>query len=315
MTDFRVQLKQSLGAGVKKGWISFVWMMKIVIPITFLVTLFEWSGWLYRIDFLLKPLMVLINLPGEAVLPIIIGLLTGIYGVIAAIAVLPFTIEQMTLIAIFSLTAHNLITEGIIQKKSGINLIKITLIRIAAAALTVLVVSQFFDETTRSIVTTDLIAHAPLLEVLKVTAIDMLKLSAKIFGIIMAIMIALECLTSLGWIEKLVRPLRPLMKILGLADRATTAWLTAVLFGLLYGGAVIIEEAKKGEITKGELEHLHISIGINHSMVEDPFLYVALGLNGFWLFWLFIPRLIMAIIVVQLFTAVEYLKKQIRPAS
>jgi hypothetical protein len=43
-----------------------------------------------------------------AALPLLVGTLTGIYGAIAAMVVLPFTKGQMTLIAIFLLIAHNL---------------------------------------------------------------------------------------------------------------------------------------------------------------------------------------------------------------
>jgi len=311
MSDFRIQLKHGFRAGVKKGWKSFVWIMKIIIPIAFLVTLLQWSGWLHRVDFLLKPLMGLVNLPAEAALPIIIGMLSSIYGVIAAIAVLPFTVEQMTLIAIFTLIAHGLILEGVIQSKSGVSMVKATLVRISAAALTVLIVSQFFDETTKGIVTTDVIVRTPLVEVLKVWAVDILVLTAKIFVIIMTIMIMLESLASLGWIKYLLKPLKPFMRILGLSDRVTMGWVAAVVFGLTYGAAVIIDEAKKGGVTKEELEHLHISIGINHAIVEDPALFMALGLNGFWL-W--VPRFVMAIIVVQTSQAVRYLKKRISAA-
>lgn len=308
MSDFRTQLKRGSYTGVKKGWHSFIWIMKIFIPIAFLVALLQWSGWLYRVDFLLKPLMGVINLPAEAALPIIIGMLSGPYGAIAAMAVLPFTIEQMTLIAIFIGIAHSLIMEGVIQRKAGVSAVKATLVRIAAATLTVLVVSQFFDETTKGIVTTDLTIRAPLGEVWKVWAIDILVLAAKIFGIIMAIMMMLESLASLGWIKYLLKPLKPFMRILGLSDRVTMWWAVAVIFGLMYGSAVIIDEAKKGEVTKEELEHFHISIAINHSMVEDPALFMALGVNGFWL-W--VPRFVMAIIAVRTYQAVKYLRKKI----
>jgi len=104
------------------------------------------------------------------------------------------------------------------------------------------------------------------------------------------------------------KPLRPAMRIFGLADRATMAWLTAVVFGLMYGGAVIIDEAKKGGVTQRELEDLHISIGINHSMVEDTFLYIAIGVNAFWLL---APRLILAIIEVQCLRALGYVWKRL----
>ncbi|MBA7680400.1 hypothetical protein ES703_88715 [subsurface metagenome] len=308
MTDFGLKLKHGFYTGVKKGWKSFIWIMKIILPIAFLVTLLQWSGWLSWVDFWLKPLMGLTNLPAEAALPIIIGMLSTMYGAIAAIAVLPFTIEQITLIAIFTAIAHGLIMEGVIQGKSGISMVKITLIRITAATITVLIVSQFFDETAKSIVTTDLTVRAPIVEVLKVWAVDMLVLAAKIFIIITTIMIILESLAALGWTKYLLKPLQPFMKILGLSERVTMGWLVAVCSGLTFGAAVIIDEANKGVLSKEELEHLHISIGINHSIVEDPAIFMALGVNAFWLV---VPRLVMAVITVWAFKTVKYLKKRI----
>ncbi|MFW9923553.1 MAG: iron transporter, partial [Candidatus Thorarchaeota archaeon] len=66
MANSQTKLKHSLYDGARKGLRSFVWVCKIIIPISFLVALIQWSGLLYRVDFLLNPLMGLINLPGEA---------------------------------------------------------------------------------------------------------------------------------------------------------------------------------------------------------------------------------------------------------
>ena len=309
MSNFQTQLKSGVWAGVKKGGRTFVWTCKIVIPVSFLVTLLQWTGWLNQLDFLLNPLMHLINLPPEAALPIITGMLINLYAVIAIITVIPFSVEQMTLIAIFNLIAHTLIMEGIVQHKSGLNVVKATLFRISVAILTVLLVSLFLGDTSQSVVVpAQLTSHAPLLEVLKVWVVDMIGLLAKIFGIIMLVMILLESSKSLGWIEYVLKFFRPFMRILGLSDRIAMMWATGIIFGLLYGGAVIVEEAKKGALTKDELEYLHLSLGINHAMVEDPALFAVLGLN---IFWLWVPRFIMAIIVVQAYRSMKYLKNEV----
>ncbi|MBN2438726.1 MAG: iron transporter, partial [Deltaproteobacteria bacterium] len=70
-----------------------------------------------------------------------------------------------------------------------------------------------------------------------------------------------------------------------------------VIFGLSYGGAIIVEEAKSGHLSRDDLELLHLSIGTNHSMVEDPALFLPLGIHPFWLY---VPRLVVAIIIVRL---------------
>ena len=123
-------------------------------------------------------------------------------------------------------------------------------------------------------------------------------------------MMALHASESLGWTKYLVKFFRPLMKILGLSDRAATMWVTAAGFGLLYGSTVIIEEAKKGALAKEELEHVQISLGINHSIVEETGFFLALGVNPLWLL---IPRFVAAIIGVQALRGIQYLKSKLLP--
>jgi len=309
MAKFQSQLRSVFLVGIKRGWRSYVWICQIVIPVSFLVTLLQWTGWLNQLSCLFNPLMSLINLPSQAALPIISGMLVNIYVAIAVMTAMPFTIEQMTLIAVFNLICHNLITEGVIQHKSGINVIKITLIRITVAILAVLIVSQFLGDTSQGItVPTPLTAASPLLMVVKDWAINLIALLLKILGILMAVTIMLEFSESLGWTEYSVKFLRPLMRILGLSEQTSTLWVTSAAFGLMYGGAVTIDKARKGVLDKEELERLHISIGINHSMVEDPALFLALALNPFWL-W--VPKLVMAIIAVQIYRIVRYLKNKL----
>jgi hypothetical protein len=311
MTNPKAQLKTGFIAGIKTGARSFLWMCEIIIPVSFLVTLLQWSGWLDKIHFILNPLMSFLNLPPEAALPIITGMLINIYAVIAVVTALPFTIAQMTLIAIFSLICHNLIMEGIVQHRSGINVIKATLTRIAAAVLTVFVVSRFFSDTSQSIVMSSALpTHAPLLNIMTTWARDTGILLLKVFGIIMFIMILLEVSRAMGWIDRVLIFFKPMMRVLGLSGRTAIMFVAGIIFGLLYGGAIIVAESKKGNLTREEVEYLHVSLGINHAMIEDPALFAVLGVN---IFWLWIPRLLMAIIAVQVYRGINYLRKARRP--
>jgi len=307
MSDFQAQLKSGALVGIKKGWSSFVWICKIIIPVSFLMTLLHWTGWLNHLDFLLNPLMSLLNLPPEAAIPILSGIFLPTYAAIAAMTVLPFTIEQMTLISIFTLICHFLIMEGIIQHKSGLNAIKATLSRIVMASLIVFIASQFFGDTSQSVVI-PIGVQAPLLEVLKDWVVDTIILLLKILGIVMFILVALEVLNSVGWLEKSLGFFRPLMKVCGLPDRGAMMFVAGIVFGLVLASAVIMDEAKKGLMTKKELECLHISIGINHSMIEDPAIFSVLGVN---IFWLIIPKLLAAIIAVQTYRGALYLKRKV----
>ena len=292
-------LRDGLLSGIHKGWRGFVWMMKILVPISLFTAILEWSGWIGQLDFVVQPIMKLLFLPPMAALPLLIGALTGVYGGIAAMAVLPFTLDQMTLMAIFILIFHNVVQESIIQGKSGIHPLKALLFRFIPAVLTVVLAAQFLDPadgggTTKAVLAT---SAPPFGKMLQAWGWTMLALAFKIFLIIMSLLIILELLRAAGLIDRIVRLFKPLFVLFGLNPTGGIIWIAALLFGLTYGAAVIVEEAKKGHLTRDELERLHLSIGINHSIVEDPTLFLALGLGAFWL-WL--PRLAAAIVAVHL---------------
>ncbi len=306
MLNDNTTLWLSLTSGFTKGWSGFVWMLKILVPISLLTSLLAWSGWLHRLDVVFEPLMGVIGLPPMAALPLIVGLLTGIYGGIAAMAPLPLTVDQMTLLAIFLLISHNLIQEGVIQSKSGLSALKATLFRLIAAITTVFIISRLIgpETTANALKAAPVIHQLPFFAMLKSWAIATLVLSGKIFVIIIALMIILEIMKNFNLIDRLVGVMAPVLKILGLGRQTGFMWLTAAIFGLSYSAAVIVTEAQEGHLSKDELEHLHISIGINHAMIEDIALFLMLGL-GF--FWLFVPRLTAAIIAVQLYIILKRL--------
>ena len=145
MTNFRDTAKAGIMAGIEKGWSGYVWLLRILIPISFLTVLLDYSGLIQQTDFLLAPVMKLISMPAAAAIPLVVGMLTGIYGGIAAMIVLPFSVNQMTLIAIFLLISHNLVQEGMVQGRSGLSPLKATAIRLAASIVTVIAVAQFMD--------------------------------------------------------------------------------------------------------------------------------------------------------------------------
>jgi hypothetical protein len=210
------------------------------------------------------------------------------------------TVDQMTLLAIFLLISHNLIQEGVIQSKSGLPFLKATLFRLIASITTVMVASWFLghETATSALADTPAMIQEPFFSMFKTWMAATLILSGKILVIIVMLMIALEIMKNYNLIDRIVRVMTPVLKVLGLGKEAGFLWLTAVTFGLTYGAAVIVEETKEGNLSKDELERLHISIGINHSMIEDPVLFLSLGLG---IFWMCVPRLAAAIIAVHLF--------------
>jgi spore maturation protein SpmB len=308
------RVKTIFRSGLEKGWLGFIWILKILIPVSFFTMLLQYSGWLDSLDFILQPIMQLMGLPPVAALPLIVGLLTGIYGGIAAMTVLPLTQDQMTLIAIFLLISHSLIQEGIIQGKSGINPIKATVYRLATSVVTVTVVS-FFLNTEPGLEPAAVVpvpAMVPFATMLQQWGAATARLAFQILVIIVAIMVVLEAMKAFNIIGRLVRVLDPLLRILGLHRHVGLLWLAAAIFGIAYGGALIVEETQQGQYSRADLERLHLSIGINHAMIEDPLLFLPLGIGAFWL-W--IPRLVAAVAAVYGYNCLIKLKRAYRIPS
>ena len=290
---------KSVKEGTKKGARSYVWIMKILVPVSFLTALLAWSGLLEKCSFIVEPIMSLIRLPACAALPLIIGTTSTIYGTVAAMAFLPLTLNQMSFIAVFILITHGLLFETSVQAKSGMPAVKAVLVRLVTSIITIWIMGLFIDTSGSA---------APLMDnsgqigmAFSTMAYGWFKttlyLSVKIFFIIITILSIMEIMKNFGWINYIIRFCGPVFTIMGISKNCGFIWLTSQIFGILYGSAIIMEETREKHFEKHELDNLHVSIGINHAMVEDPCIFLILGINPF-LLWL--PRLIAALIAVRI---------------
>jgi spore maturation protein SpmB len=287
-----------LRSGLRQGWRGALWMFKIILPVSFATLMLELSGLLGPLEGWLAPAMTLMGLPARAVLPLLAGLTTGIYSAIAVMHVIGLSQRDMTLVAVFLLICHNLVQESAIQGQSGLNPVKAALWRLGAAMAVVAGIGRLWDGGAPAVAAPALGPQAAGFgPALADWGVQVLLLCFQILVVITAIMILLEWMKRKGVIPRIVGALRPLLRLMGLDGQVGMLWLTASLFGLSYGAAVIVEEAGKGQLAPAVLERLQVSIGINHAVVEDPVLFLALGIHPVWL-W--VPRLLAAAVAVRL---------------
>lgn len=291
--------RPAVARGLRKGISGFWWVLKILVPISFFTLLLNYSGILGRMDGLLTPVMGVLSLPPAAALPLIVGVLSGIYGAVAAMAVLPLTPDQMTLIAIFLLISHGLPMETVVQAKSGIRPFKAAAFRLSTSVVTVMIAGWILDPAERVSggAAAAMAAKTAFWPTLTDWSLATGLLALQILAIVTAIMVTLELLKVFQLLPALLRVLTPVLRLMGLDRRVGMLWLTAGIFGIAYGGAVIVEEVRESGLDEESLTRLHLSIGINHAMIEDPALFLPLGVGAFWL-W--VPRLIAAVVAVRL---------------
>lgn len=304
-------LQPGIRQGVIKGWAGLIWLLKIIIPISFATALFVHFGVIYKIDFLLAPVMGWLSLPASAAVVLVIGLFTGIYGTVAALSVMPFAMDHMILMAVFILISHNLIQESLVQGNSGLNTFLAAFFRLFMAFAVTFACAKIMGVTAE---THDVrasgqlaVSQVPFDRMILNWGLDTGKLVIQISCIIMPLMVILELLKSSRIIVYITQLAAPALRIMGLDKSCGMLWLITSIFGLAYGAAILVEETQTHVYKKEDLIRLHLSAGVNHGMIEDPALFLPLGLP---VFWLWVPRLVAAIVAAWLYTAFLFARRR-----
>lgn len=297
-----ISTKQSLGKSFKLS----VWLLKIIVPVSLAVSLLQHFGIIAMVAPLAAPLFSLIGLPGEAAIVFISSIFLPLYAPIAILATLNLSMRSISILALMCLITHNMIVETAIQKRTGSSAIKMFIIRltssfVAAFALHHLLPIDTETTTQINIASVDTSFASMMWVWLKST----LGLSVKIILIISGLMILQNTLKNLNLLQHISNFFAPLMRWFGLSKSSAFLWFVAQTLGLAYGAAVMIENVENGDITKEDANTLNHHIAVNHSLLEDTLLFASIGVP---VFWITIPRIGMALIVVWSKKTLEKIK-------
>ena len=96
-----------------------LWIIRIIVPVSFVVTLLDFYGVIEWISIYTAPLFRLIGLQGNAAVVYFSSLFLPLYAPIAIIATLPLSLREITILALMCLITHNLPIECAVQRRSG----------------------------------------------------------------------------------------------------------------------------------------------------------------------------------------------------
>ena len=291
-----------------------LWIIRIIVPVSFVVTLLDFYGVIEWISIYTAPLFRLIGLQGNAAVVYFSSLFLPLYAPIAIIATLPLSLREITILALMCLITHNLPIECAVQRRSGTPFWQTLVIRLTFSILggillnlilpDTLALSPYFRGTSgaEGVLNPQFSTlNSQLLNWLNNTA----SLCIKIILIITALMYGQFLLKRYGIINKIARPLAPLMRLCGLQPNSAFLWLVAQIVGLTYGAGIMAQEIEESGADREELHRINLHISVNHSLIEDTAIFCMLGVA--WYF-LVIPRLIFAIIIVQTYNFIKKLK-------
>ena len=118
----------------------------------------------------------------------------------------------------------------------------------------------------------------------------------KVFIIVVPLMVLLEISREYKALDKLTTMLYPFTRKLGLKRDSIYPLIAGIIFGISYGGGVLIGESGTGRISAQQMFLVALFLGMCHSIFEDTLLFMSQGANGAVIL---IVRLFLAIIVVS----------------
>lgn len=296
MTTKLKRLQKCVVESLPSTYKTCIWLLKIMLPISLGVRILDYYGFIEYLSTYLHPLFDLIGLPGRLAIVFVTSIFVPLYGTIAVMASLSMTLRDATILSIMCLVAHNLFVECAVTKKTGSSFFGMIALRIGMAFVVAYVLNKILPiDNSLFLLSKNIESYNGLKDVFISWFYSSLQLTFILVVIVASLMILQRILIEFNMIEKISKPLVPLMRIFGLPDNAPFLWIVGNVVGLAYGGAVMVDMIEEGKITKEDANLVNYHLSISHSLLEDTVLFVALGINV-WV--IIISRISFAIIVV-----------------
>ncbi len=271
-------LKHGLQTGVRTTWE----LSKVIFPITVLVKILQHTPILPWIIQLLTPLMKWIGLPGEAAIPLVLGNFLNIYAAIGAILSLSLSVKHVFILAMMLSFSHNLLIESSVAAKLGLKLRVIISIRIGLAIISAIVINLFWQGGNEP-AQYGLVASSNqvltgwdqiLWNGLQSASLGILQIAV----IVIPIMIFIQILKDLSWLQIISRWLSPATRFLGMKENTSLTLAAGLAFGLAYGAGVMLQSYREDGVSQKDMYLATVFLVSSHAVVEDTLIFIPLGI-------------------------------------
>lgn len=291
--------KTILIPALKKSGTTSLWLLKMILPISLAVRFLGYFGILaYMADFL-DPLFVYLGLPGSTAIIFLTSIFLPLYAPIAIITSMSITLRELTILALMCQIAHNLPVESAIQGKTGTTFRSMTILRIVMSIVAGFILNLLLPKEMGMplFAQTDIVVVNSIGELLILWLKSSLNIAVLLSAIIFSLNLLYNILNHYNLISKLSKGLNPILKFFGLPENTGFLLLIGYIVGVAYGGALMMDQMKSGEVSRTDANLLNHHLALSHSVIEDNLLFVALGVSIWWILGV---RLTLAWIVVWL---------------
>lgn len=291
-----------IGKSLTSSFQLWIKLMLMIIPINLTVKICEEIGLISVFGDLLKPVMVMVGLPGIIGLVWAVTLMTNLWAgallFVSLAAVETLTTAQVTVLGIMMLMAHGLPLELRMVQKCGVSLMFALVLRVVSA----LGLAYLFNLAFMSL---DLL-QTPAEILLDVSSgdnhswanwlVDQLKSYGLVLSMLMVLVLFLDYLKHYGLVYRLGRLFATYLSLIGVSRQCAPITLVGMTLGLVYGGALLIREVETGEMHEDEISISVVSMNLFHSIIEDTIIVVLMGAA---LFWVLVVRFAFTVIVMK----------------
>lgn len=131
--------------GVRAGLMTFWDLGKVMVPALLASLLLQQVGAIDALARAAAPVMGLMGLPGSAAVPLVVGWVLNIYAAIGVMQPLGLSPQEITVLAVAVLIGHNLIVEGAVVHRAGMNGVAFSLLRAVSGLLAAAVANQLMN--------------------------------------------------------------------------------------------------------------------------------------------------------------------------
>ncbi len=273
-------LRDAFRQGARVFWDFF----KIAFPLVLAARALDvWFDFTAMLGGVLAPLMAFANLPGEAGIVWAAAMLINVYAAMLLAAglwdSLALSGAQATVLAVMMLIAHSLPVELRIAQKAGAKMPAMFAIRFFGALFLGAALSLIYEYGGWLQEPAALLLAAPEAAEFSWKAWFLAQLQnwIVIFCVVL-LLVALIRLMKITRAERAVlRFAAPPLRLMGIGERAALLTVTGMTLGLSYGGALLIAEAKNGNLEKRDILCAFALLSLCHSVIEDTLALMLLG--------------------------------------
>ncbi|MGM9950429.1 MAG: nucleoside recognition domain-containing protein [Lysinibacillus sp.] len=271
-------LRKGVTAGFQTAWK----LSKFIFPITFIVTLLQFTPVLPWLIDVISPMMGILGLRGEAAIPLVLGTTLNLYSGIAGILSLELTVKEVFTLAVMLSFAHSMFIETAVALRVGVRLWVVLVVRFGLAFLSAIVINLVWDgggEIAKYGMMPETATNPEGWGAIVLLGLERASLGIfQLIIIVLPLMIIVQFLRDYGYLMKLSKMLAPWTKVIGVKPNASVTLVTGLVIGLAYGAGVMIQAVEEDGVSKKDATLSFIFLVACHAVVEDTLIFAPLGI-------------------------------------